>query len=237
MRAETDMNVVMTGDGTLRRGPGHRRGRGLRPAPSSTRCSTSAAKGCADLTRLQQEALAAWPLTPGRTVFLASRNPKKLAEMQRILAEHVPGVVVRRARRGGGRTTSRSRTEPDFEGNALLKARAGRAATGLPTLADDSGLCVDALNGMPGVLSARWSGPAEERRPQQRAAARPARGRARRAPPGALRVRGRLLPPRRHQPRRARADAGPDRPRAAGRRRLRLRRACSSPTSSPSRRA
>jgi XTP/dITP diphosphohydrolase len=49
-------------------------------------------------------------------------------------------------------------TEPTFEGNALLKARACREATGLPALADDSGLCVDALNGMPGVLSARWSG-------------------------------------------------------------------------------
>ncbi len=41
----------------------------------------------------------------------------------------------------------------------LLKARAGLSASGLPTVADDSGLCVDALNGMPGVLSARWSGP------------------------------------------------------------------------------
>ena len=47
---------------------------------------------------------------------------------------------------------------PTFEGNALLKARAGFAASGLPTVADDSGLCVDALNGMPGVLSARWGG-------------------------------------------------------------------------------
>jgi XTP/dITP diphosphohydrolase len=49
-------------------------------------------------------------------------------------------------------------TEPTFEGNALIKARACLEATGLPSLADDSGLCVDALNGMPGVLSARWSG-------------------------------------------------------------------------------
>ena len=48
--------------------------------------------------------------------------------------------------------------QPTFEGNALLKARAGLAHTGLPSIADDSGLCVDALNGMPGVLSARWSG-------------------------------------------------------------------------------
>ena len=45
-----------------------------------------------------------------------------------------------------------------FEENALLKARAVAAHTGLPAVADDSGLCVDALNGMPGVLSARWSG-------------------------------------------------------------------------------
>ena len=48
--------------------------------------------------------------------------------------------------------------QPTFEGNALLKARAGVEATVLPSLADDSGLCVDALNQMPGVLSARWSG-------------------------------------------------------------------------------
>jgi XTP/dITP diphosphohydrolase len=49
-------------------------------------------------------------------------------------------------------------TESTFEGNALLKARAVCSATGVPAVSDDSGLCVDALNGMPGVLSARWSG-------------------------------------------------------------------------------
>jgi XTP/dITP diphosphohydrolase len=52
-------------------------------------------------------------------------------------------------------------TEPTFAGNARLKALAAVAATGLPSLADDSGLCVDALNGMPGVLSARWAGVAD----------------------------------------------------------------------------
>ncbi len=91
-------------------------------------------------------------------VFLASRNTKKLAEMQRILAEHVPGVVVV----GLDDVPAYDEPvedEPDFAGNALLKARAGARVTGLPSLADDSGLCVDALNGMPGVLSARWSGP------------------------------------------------------------------------------
>lgn len=49
-------------------------------------------------------------------------------------------------------------TAADFEGNALVKARDGFAATGIACVADDSGLAVDALNGMPGVLSARWSG-------------------------------------------------------------------------------
>ncbi len=90
-------------------------------------------------------------------LFLASRNAKKLAEMERILGEHGPSLHV-----VGLDDVSPYdepvEDEPTFEGNALLKARAGVVATGLPTIADDSGLCVDALNGMPGVLSARWSG-------------------------------------------------------------------------------
>ena len=91
-------------------------------------------------------------------VFLASRNRKKIAEMERILREHVPGVVVVGID-DVDHYDEPVEDQPTFEGNALLKARAGRAATGLPSLADDSGLCVDALNGMPGVLSARWAGP------------------------------------------------------------------------------
>jgi XTP/dITP diphosphohydrolase len=95
-------------------------------------------------------------------VFLASRNPKKLVEMRRILAEAMSEI--------GGTDVEvlglddvpaydePVEDQPTFEGNALLKARAGLAATGLPSVADDSGLCVDALGGMPGVLSARWSG-------------------------------------------------------------------------------
>ncbi|WP_281273731.1 non-canonical purine NTP pyrophosphatase [Nocardioides pocheonensis] len=95
------------------------------------------------------------PGTP--TVFLASRNAKKLDEMQRILSEALPGITVL----GLDDVVEYAEPvedQPDFEGNALVKAWAGHRATGLPTLADDSGLCVDALNGMPGVLSARWSG-------------------------------------------------------------------------------
>lgn len=90
-------------------------------------------------------------------VFVASRNPKKLEELHRILTEHLPGIEVV----GLDDVTHYDEPvedAPSFEGNALLKARTGYAATGLPTVADDSGLCVDALNGMPGVLSARWAG-------------------------------------------------------------------------------
>jgi XTP/dITP diphosphohydrolase len=99
--------------------------------------------------------------TDGRRVFLASRNAKKLDEMRRILAAHLADVEVL------GLDDVPAYDEPvedrpTFEGNALLKARAGLAATGLPSVADDSGLCVDALNGMPGVLSARWSGPPKD---------------------------------------------------------------------------
>ena len=94
-------------------------------------------------------------------VLLASRNPKKLAELRRILAPLVPDVEVL------GLDDVPAYDEPveseaSFEGNALLKARAAVAATGLPSVADDSGLCVDALNGMPGVLSARWAGAAKD---------------------------------------------------------------------------
>jgi XTP/dITP diphosphohydrolase len=90
-------------------------------------------------------------------VFLASRNAKKLDEMQRILSAALPEITVL----GLDDVVEYAEPvedRPDFEGNALVKAWAGHRATGLPTLADDSGLCVDALNGMPGVLSARWSG-------------------------------------------------------------------------------
>jgi XTP/dITP diphosphohydrolase len=90
-------------------------------------------------------------------VFLASRNPKKIAEMQRILVEHLPGIEVL-GLDDVEPYDEPAETEPTFEGNARLKAAAAVRATGLPSLADDSGLCVDALNGMPGVLSARWAG-------------------------------------------------------------------------------
>ncbi len=94
-------------------------------------------------------------------VFLASRNAKKLAELQRILVEHVPAVEVV-GLDAGVEYDEPVEDQPTFAGNALLKARAGARETGLVSIADDSGLCVDALNGMPGVLSARWSGPPKD---------------------------------------------------------------------------
>jgi XTP/dITP diphosphohydrolase len=94
-------------------------------------------------------------------VLLATRNTKKLAELRRILDPLLPGVEVL-GLDSVPAYDEPPETEPTFEGNALIKARAAVFATGMPSLADDSGLCVDALNGMPGVLSARWSGPPKD---------------------------------------------------------------------------
>ena len=91
-------------------------------------------------------------------LLVASRNAKKLHELQRILdAAGVAGVELVGLDEVAPYDEA-PETAPDFEGNALAKAQDGAAATGLACLADDSGLTVDALNGMPGVLSARWSG-------------------------------------------------------------------------------
>ncbi|EWM13390.1 RdgB/HAM1 family non-canonical purine NTP pyrophosphatase [Kutzneria sp. 744] len=91
-------------------------------------------------------------------LLLATRNAKKLVELDRIMvAAEVTGVEVI-GLDAVAAFPEAPETAPDFEGNALAKARDAVAATGLPAVADDSGLAVDALNGMPGVLSARWSG-------------------------------------------------------------------------------
>jgi XTP/dITP diphosphohydrolase len=90
-------------------------------------------------------------------LLLATRNAGKLAELQRLLQSAVPGVEVV----GLGDVDEYPEvpeTGATFAENALLKAREAVKYTGLPAIADDSGLTVDALNGMPGILSARWSG-------------------------------------------------------------------------------
>jgi len=94
------------------------------------------------------------------TVVLATRNAAKLRELGRILAaeDHDGTQIALAGLDEFPGAPDVPETGPTFEANALLKARAIADYTGLPAVADDSGLCVDALNGMPGVLSARWAG-------------------------------------------------------------------------------
>ncbi|MGH3516022.1 MAG: RdgB/HAM1 family non-canonical purine NTP pyrophosphatase [Haloechinothrix sp.] len=91
-------------------------------------------------------------------LLLASRNAKKLGELRRVLeAARIEGIEV-----VGLDAVEPFEEAPEtgatFEENALAKARDAARATGLPAIADDSGIAVDALGGMPGVLSARWAG-------------------------------------------------------------------------------
>lgn len=92
-------------------------------------------------------------------LLVASRNAKKLEELRRILdgaGLDVIGLADVPA------FAEAPETGATFEENAVAKARDAVAATGLPTVADDSGIAIDALNGMPGVLSARWAGSAKD---------------------------------------------------------------------------
>jgi XTP/dITP diphosphohydrolase len=93
----------------------------------------------------------------GPRVVLATRNDHKVLELSRILgATGVDATLVGVGSFPG--LPEVAETGLTFADNALLKARAVAAYTGLPAVADDSGLCVDALHGMPGIFSARWSG-------------------------------------------------------------------------------
>lgn len=89
------------------------------------------------------------------TIVLASGNAGKLAEIARIL-EDLDIVVVPQSEFG---VTDADETGTTFIENALIKAQHAADATGLPAIADDSGICVDALGGRPGVYSARYAGP------------------------------------------------------------------------------
>jgi XTP/dITP diphosphohydrolase len=96
-------------------------------------------------------------LTEKRLV-VASHNPGKVSEIADLIApfglEAVPASTLGLA--------EPEETETTFIGNALIKAHAAAQAVGIPALSDDSGLCVDALNGEPGVYSARWAGPRKD---------------------------------------------------------------------------
>lgn len=97
-------------------------------------------------------------LTPGGKLVLASHNQGKLVELTALLRPR--GIDVVSAAALG--LPEPEEPAPDFAGNARIKALAAAMATGLPAFSDDSGFCVAALNGEPGVLSARWAGPGRD---------------------------------------------------------------------------
>jgi XTP/dITP diphosphohydrolase len=97
-------------------------------------------------------------LVPGSRLVMATHNPGKLREIADLLAPHHVTVVSA----GELGLPEPEETAPDFIGNAEIKALAAATASGLPALADDSGFCVAALNGAPGIYSARWAGPAKD---------------------------------------------------------------------------
>ena len=90
--------------------------------------------------------------------MLASHNPGKLREIEDLLRPHSIDVVSA----GALGLPEPVEDAPDFVGNARIKALAAATASGLPALSDDSGFCVAALGGAPGVLSARWAGPEKD---------------------------------------------------------------------------
>ncbi|MBC8036052.1 MAG: RdgB/HAM1 family non-canonical purine NTP pyrophosphatase [Rhizobiales bacterium] len=94
----------------------------------------------------------------GQRLAVATHNPGKLREINDLLGPY--GIVAVSA--GSLGISEPEETEASFVGNARLKALHSALGSGLPALADDSGLCVDALEGQPGVYSARWAGPAKD---------------------------------------------------------------------------
>ena len=98
-------------------------------------------------------------MTGARRAVLATRNAHKVGEIAALLAAPLPALhLLALDAEGLPAVPEVVESGTTFAANALLKARAACAATGLPALADDSGLCVDVLGGAPGVFSARWSG-------------------------------------------------------------------------------
>lgn len=91
-------------------------------------------------------------------LVLATRNQGKIVEFRRILDALAPGAIELIGVDQFPDLVDVEETGSTFEENSLLKARYTCQATGLPAIADDSGLCVDALNGDPGIFSARWAG-------------------------------------------------------------------------------
>ena len=153
--AQVDMNFIMNERGEYIELQGTGEGRAFTGEELASLCALGQ-KGCGELMALQRRALGRESLLPEgpHTLVLASNNAHKLSELREMIGEIMRVLSMREAGMGedideNGKT---------FEENALIKARAVVRATGLAALADDSGLSVDALNGEPGVLSARYAG-------------------------------------------------------------------------------
>jgi len=153
--AQVDMNIVMNQKGELIEIQGTGEGRALTRVELNTLLDY-AQKGAPILMRAQRKALQARQInliTPPRLV-VASANAHKLKELSRML----DGICQLVSMKDMGFQDEIKETGDTFERNAILKAEAVMNATGLPALADDSGLCVRALDGAPGVFSARYAG-------------------------------------------------------------------------------
>lgn len=154
-RAQVDMNLVMNEKGEFIELQGTGEGRAYTPEELSSLIAYGR-KGIEQLQEAQREALGerARHIAPKPPLVVASGNEHKLRELQTIFGDYYTVVSMKAA----GFSGEIEETADTFAGNAAIKAEAVCEATGLPTLADDSGLMVDVLDGEPGVLSARYAG-------------------------------------------------------------------------------
>lgn len=153
--AQTDMNFVMDETGAFIELQGTGEGRAFSRSELN-RILALGEKGVGELMEKQREALGgrAALIAPKRTVVIASNNPHKIMEISEMLDDRFRVISMREA----GFDGEIDENGDTFEENAIIKAKAVMKATGLTTLADDSGLMVDALDGEPGVHSARYAG-------------------------------------------------------------------------------
>lgn len=154
-QAQVDMNLVMNEKGEFIELQGTGEGRAYTPDELNTLIAYGR-KGIDALMQAQRDALGerVRHIAPKPPLVVASGNAHKLRELQHIFGDYYTVVSMKSA----GFHGDIDETAATFAGNAILKAEAVCAATGLPTLADDSGLTVEALDGEPGVLSARYAG-------------------------------------------------------------------------------
>ena len=153
--AQTDMNFVMNEKGEFIELQGTGEGRAFTPAELNTLMQYGA-KGIRELMEAQREALGdrAARIAPKPLLLAATGNEHKLRELQEMFADYYTLAPMSAA----GFFGPIDENADTFAGNAAIKAEAVFEATGLPAIADDSGLSVDALDGEPGVLSARYAG-------------------------------------------------------------------------------